>query len=151
VMLRYRRHRQQATRARRDRMEEVTRRIRIEALQAQGIDASPEQQRIHNLVRAPRSNRSMDDFERIEAWLLELVDRCDHPEAKRAVASQWARAAVRTAPLGWPMWLKYRNSPLHGLMHKRLAGDLDLAVLATLRLDYGSRTFEALRRLGLSA
>lgn len=151
VLLRYRRHKQQATRARRDRMEEVTRRIRIEALQAQGIEASSEEQRIHNLIRAPQSNRSLEDFERIEAWLLKLVDRFDHPDAKLAIASQWTRAAVRAAPLGWPIWRRYRASPLHAVLGDKIAADIDLAVLATIRLDYGSRTFDVLRRFGLGA
>ncbi|MEW9571164.1 glycosyltransferase family 2 protein [Rhodanobacter sp. Si-c] len=151
VLLRYRRHKQQATRARRAQMEEVTCRIRIEALRAQGINASVEEQRAHNLVRAPQSIVSIDDLDLIEAWLLKLLDRFDHPDTKRVIASQWTRAAVRAAPQGWTMWRRYRGSPLHGLLGKQASGDLDLAVLAALRLDYGSQTFEVLRRFGLSA
>lgn len=151
VLLRYRRHKQQATRARRDRMEEVTRGIRVEALQSQSIEASSDEQRVHNLIRAPQSNRSMRDFEHIESWLLKLVDHFDHPEAKRAVALQWTRAAVRAAPLGWPMWRKYRASPLHSMLGDKAGSDIDLAILAAIRLDYGSPAFEALRRFGLSA
>jgi hypothetical protein len=48
------------------------------------------------------------------------------------------------------MFRKYRHSPLHKLLDPT-AGDLDLATLATLRLDYGSGTFEILRRFGISA
>lgn len=151
VLLRYRRHRQQATRARRAQMEEVTRRIRVEALQAQDIYASVDEQRIHNLVRAPQSIVSIDDLDLIEAWLLKLIDHFDHPSAKQVIASQWTRAAVRAAPQGWTMWQKYRSSPLYSLLANRTIGDLDIAVLATLRLNYGSPAFEALRRFGLSA
>jgi glycosyltransferase involved in cell wall biosynthesis len=151
VLLRYRRHRQQATRARRAQMEEVTRRIRIEALQAQGIGANAQEQRTHNQIRAPRSICSMGDLDLIEAWLLKLIDHFDHPDAKRVVASQWTRAAVRAAPLGLGMFRRYRNSPLHDLQGRRVAGDADLVVLSTLRLGYGSRAFETLRRFGLSA
>jgi hypothetical protein len=93
----------------------------------------------------------MEDFERIEAWLLKLVDHFEHSDAKRVVASQWIRAAVRAAPLGLPMWRKYRASPLHDLLGGKIGSDIDLAALAAIRLDYGSRAFEALRRFGLSA
>jgi hypothetical protein len=150
VLLRYRRHRQQATRACRSKMEEVTRRIRIDALQARGIEASAEEQRIHNMVRAPESIRSMEDFERIEVWLLKLIECFEHPDSKRAIASQWTRAAVRAAPLGWAMWRKYRASPLHKMLHSKAGGDMDLAILTSIRLHYGTHTFEALRRFGIS-
>ena len=150
VLLRYRRHPNQATKARRTAMEQVTCRIRAEALQVQQIDASVDELRSHNQIRAPQSIHSMEDFERIETWLLKLLDAFDHPDAKRAITSQWTRAAVRAAPLGWAMFRKYRHSPLHKLLGPT-AGDLDLAALATLRLDYGSRTFEILRRFGISA
>ncbi len=150
-LLRYRRHKGQATYARRTKMEEVTRRIRLQALVAQGIEASSEEQRTHNLIRAPRSIRSMDDFERIEAWLLKLIGCFEYPEAQRTIASQWTRAAVRAAPLGWAMWRKYQSSPLRKLLDARsMAASIDMAILATLRLDYQSRTFEVLRRLGAS-
>ncbi|WP_234264216.1 glycosyltransferase family 2 protein [Hydrogenophaga sp. NFH-34] len=151
VLTRYRRHANQATMSQRMDMEEVTRRIRLEALQAQGIEASPDEQRIHNLIRAPQSVRSLDDFEQIEFWLLKLIGFLDHPDAKRTVATQWTRAAIRAAPLGWAMWRKYRSSPLHHLLNKRPTSDIDLAVLAAIRLDYRSPAFEALRRFGLSA
>lgn len=151
TLLRYRRHREQATYARRTRMEEVTCRVRLEALTAQGIEASPEEQRIHNVIRAPQSIRSMEDFDRIETWLLKLIGCFDNPEAQRTIASQWTRAAVRAAPLGWAMWRRYRGSPLRKLLDNRPTAEcIDLAVLATLRLDYRSRAFELLRRLGTS-
>ena len=43
VLLRYRRHRLQATQARRDAMEKVTRRIRLETLERQGFTPSAEE------------------------------------------------------------------------------------------------------------
>ena len=151
VLLRYRRHRQQATRAQRDRMEEVTRRIRIDALLAQGIEASAEEQHTHNLIRAPQSIRSLQDLERIEHWLLKLMDSFSHPDAKRVIASQWIRAAVRAAPLGNKMWRKYRSSTLYAQLDRSALNDIDLAILAAIRLDYRSSAFEYLRRFGLSA
>ena len=132
-------------------MKEVTRRIRIEALQAQGIEATQDKQNTHNLIRAPQSIRSLESLERIEDWLLKLVDLVGHPDAKRVVASQWVRATVRAAPLGWEMWRKYRQSPLHALPGGRAGNDIDPALLAAGRLDYASRAFDALRRFGLSA
>lgn len=151
TLLRYRRHKEQATFARRVKMEEITCKIRLQALAAQGIEASAEEQRIHNLIRAPQSIRSMEEFELIEAWLLKLIYCFDTCEARRTIASQWTRAAVRAAPLGWAMWHKYRSSPLLKLLNNRpMAASVDLAVLAALRLDYRSRGFELLRRLGTS-
>lgn len=151
VLLRYRRHPAQATRARRDRMEELTRRIRLQALAVRGIPASAAEERLHNLIRAPHSINSMADFEAIEAWLLKLISCFEHPDSRAVVASQWTRVAVRAAPLGRRMWRRYRYSPLRDMLGERATGDLDLAVLAALRLDYGSPTFDILRRFGLSA
>lgn len=151
ALVRYRRHSGQATLTQRAKMEEVTRRIRLDALQVHGIEPSEEEQRTHNQIRAPQSIRSTEDFERIEAWLLKLINRFDHPDAQHAIASQWTRAAVRAAPLGQTMLRKYRGSPLYDMLNKRLVGDMDMAALAILRLDYCSRAFEALRRFGLSA
>lgn len=150
VLLRYRRHHAQATQAQRAEMEEVTCRIRINALHGKGIDPSIEQQRIHNLVRAPRSVRSLEDFELIEMWLLELIKHFHHPDAQRVVASQWTRAAIRAAPLGMAMWRTFHRSSLQKGLGEAARRNIDLAILAALRLDYESPAFKALRRLGLS-
>lgn len=151
VLLRYRRHPQQATRARRAKMEEVTCRIRHEALCARGFKPSPEEVHIHNLIRAPSSISSIEDLKKIEQWLAKLLIHFESPDARRVIASQWTRAAIRAAPLGREMWNAYRTSPLYGLLDRRATGDIDLAILAAIRLDYASPTFEALRRFGLSA
>jgi hypothetical protein len=151
ALLRYRRHTGQATQAKREQMETVTRQIRLRALEARGIAASREEQRIHNLIRAPTSIHRIDDLVQIEAWLTKLLERFPEQAGQRVIASQWTRAAVRAAPLGRRMWQRYRASRLHALLPKRLAGDVDLAVLAMLRLDYASGAFRLLRRLGLSA
>lgn len=151
VLLRYRRHPQQATKARRSKMEQVTCGIRLEALQAQGIHASQDEQYIHNLIRAPHSIREYSDLEEIEKWLLKLLEHFSDAEAKKVVASQWTRAAVRAAPLGWSMWKKYRESPLYAQLPPSAFSSFDIAVLAISRIDYASRTFEALRRFGLGA
>lgn len=149
VLVRYRRHAGQATLARRAEMEDVTCRIRIGALEGQGIQATADERRLHNLIRAPSSNMSMADFEGIEAWLMKLTGYLEHPDAVDVIASQWTRAAVRAAPLGLPMWRRYRASPLRAMAGRKRIDEIDLAALALLRLQYGSPAFEALRRFGL--
>lgn len=150
-LLRYRRHPQQATQAKRNDMEKITRQIRLEALQAQGFNATPEEQRLHNLIRAPYSITSTDDLKGIEAWLLKLHAAHDEKEGKRIVASQWIRACIRAAPLGHLMWKTFRSSPLHDAAGAGWMARADLRVLATLKLGYDSKPFVALRRYGLSA
>ncbi|MCO6441976.1 MAG: glycosyltransferase [Nitrococcus mobilis] len=150
-LLRYRRHPQQATQAKRNDMEKITRQIRLEALQAQGFNATPEEQRLHNLIRAPYSISSVDDLKGIEAWLLKLHAAHDDKGGKRIVASQWIRACIRAAPLGHMMWKTFRSSPLHDAAGAGLMTRTDLRVLATLKLGYDSKPFAALRRYGLSA
>ncbi|MFA7668469.1 MAG: glycosyltransferase family 2 protein [Burkholderiaceae bacterium] len=150
VLLRYRRHPQQATQAKRSLMEQVTKRIRLQALEARGIFASAEEQRIHNIIRAPESITSLQEMDDIEGWLLKLAAQFDDAQARAVVASQWTRAAVRAAPLGHAMLRRYAQSPLRGMMPHRWAEGIDLALLATVRLDYQSPAFNWLRRLGLS-
>lgn len=150
VLLRYRRHPKQATRAKRDRMEQVTKKIRLQALEARGIAASAEEQRTHNVIRAPQSIVSLQELDSIEAWLLKLTVHFDDPHARAVIASQWTRAAVRAAPLGRTMLRRYHQSPLRGMMPRRWSEGIDLALLATIRLDYQSPAFNWLRRLGLS-
>jgi glycosyltransferase involved in cell wall biosynthesis len=151
VLLRYRRHKQQATRARRSKMEEITRRIRVAALLDQGVACSAEEQHTHNLIRAPQSVCSIKDLDKIEAWLLKLSCHFEHPAAKGVIASQWTRAAIRAAPLGWDMWRRYHRSPLLEQFYSSARMGFDLAVLAAMRLDYNSPAFELFRRFGLSA
>lgn len=132
-------------------MEQVTRRIRLEALAQAGISADEEEKRLHNLIRSPYSIHLKCDLMGIEAWLVKLAKHFPEPEAKRVVALQWVRACIRAAPLGREMWRLFRASPL-----SRVAGDdwatlMDLRILAGLRLDYRSRAFELLRRFGVSA
>ena len=150
VLLRYRRHPKQATRAKRDRMEQVTKKIRLQALEARGIAASTEEQRIHNVIRAPQSIISLQELDSIEAWLLKLTAHFDDPHARAVIASQWTRAAVRAAPLGRTMLRRYYQSSLRGMIPRRWSEGIDLALLATIRLDYQSPAFNWLRRLGLS-
>lgn len=150
-LLRYRRHPQQATQAKRASMEQITRKIRLEALHAQQIFPTAEEERLHNLIRAPSSITVMDDLEGIEAWLLKLCGLQDDPQAKRVVASQWIRACIRAAPLGKRMWSALRSSPLRDVAANGSVGNLDLRMLSLLKLDYGSKPFNVLRRFGLSA
>ena len=147
VLLRYRRHAQQATLAQRSPMEAVTQRIRLEVLAAEGISATKDEQRLHNLVRAPHSLTNIDDLLSIEVWLKKLHSLYDDNDAKRVIASQWVRACVRASPLGWDMFEAYRSSDLRGDMRTMV----DLSALAAMRLDYSSKGFSILRRLGLSA
>ncbi|WP_448254739.1 glycosyltransferase family 2 protein [Ottowia oryzae] len=150
VLLRYRRHPQQATQAKRSLMEKVTKRIRLQALEARGIAASAEEQHVHNIIRAPQSITSLQVMDDIEAWLLKLAGHFDDAQALAVVASQWTRAAVRAAPLGQAMLRRYAQSPLQSMMPRRWSEGIDLALLAAIRLDYQSPTFNWLRRLGLS-
>ncbi|HET7175337.1 MAG TPA: glycosyltransferase family 2 protein [Gammaproteobacteria bacterium] len=151
VLLRYRRHRAQASQARRDAMESVTRRIRLEMLEAQGYAPNAEERRLHNLVRAPHSLHEERDLKGTEAWLLKLHDAMGDDEARRTVAQQWIRVCVRSAPLGRRMWDLYISSPLHGAAAASRIHDLDLRLLSILKLEYRSPAFELLRRFGLSA
>ncbi len=151
VLLRYRRHAQQATQAKRESMERITRQIRQQALQSQNVETTIEEQRLHNLIRAPSSITAMDDLEGIEAWLLKLHALQSDPLAKRVVASQWVRACIRAAPLGGGMWNAFRSSPLHGAAAGGSTANMDLRILSLLKLDYGSKPFDIMRRFGLSA
>ena len=151
ILLRYRRHGGQATQARRDAMEDVTRRIRLEVLAAQGHAPSAEEARLHNLVRAPVSLHDEDDLKGIEIWLLKLHGAMQDDESRRMVAQQWIRACIRAAPLGSRMWTLYKASPLRSAAQASRVHDLDLFLLSLARLEYRSRPFELLRRFGLSA
>lgn len=150
-LLRYRRHSKQATQAKRAAMEDVTCCIRIQALRQQGFDPTPEERRLHNLVRAPFSIRDLHDLQGIEAWLLKLYQACGSGAARGVVASQWIRACIRAAPLRGAMWNTFRKSPLYAAARRSLSIDIDVYVLSRLGLDYRSKPFEALRRLGISA
>lgn len=151
ALLRYRRHPHQATQAQRDAMEVIARHIRLEALSASGIAATNEEQHLHNMIRAPRSIYKLDDLLGIEAWLKKLVAMHSDPEARSVIASQWVRACVRAAPMGMKMLRAYRASSLCDIAAAGARVTTDLATLATLRLNYRSLPFAALRRLGLSA
>jgi hypothetical protein len=151
ALVRYRRHAGQATQQRRAEMEAVTQRIRLDNLARQGIAATPEEQRLHNLIRAPASIGSVDDLRGIERWLARLHAAQAHADARQLVASQWLRACIRAAPLGAAMWRAWRGSPLRAAAGAGARADVDLFALAQLRLDYGARPFEWLRRFGLSA
>jgi glycosyltransferase involved in cell wall biosynthesis len=151
VLLRYRRHPRQSTQAKRSSMEDVTRRIRIEALRRQGFDPSPEEQRLHNLIRAPSSIYDADDLQGIENWLLKLHLAQQDQVARQVIASQWIRACIRAAPLRHVMWHAFRKSSLYAYSGAGPATDADIYLLSRLGLHYRSRPFEILRRLGMSA
>ena len=151
ILLRYRRHAGQTTQAKREAMEEVTRRIRLETLQVQGYASSVEERRLHNLVRAPVSLHDEADLKGIEAWLLKLSGQMQDEDARRVVAQQWIRACIRAAPLGKRMWALYKASPLRTAAMASRVHDLDLLLLSLFKLEYRSRPFEFLRRFGLSA
>lgn len=151
ALLKYRRHPQQATQAKRDAMEAVNQRIRANVLEAQGFTPSAEELRLHNLVRAPQSIRDIADLEGIERWLRKLHDAHADAEARRAIASQWTRACIRAAPLGRAMHAAWRSSRLRTAAGSGALASMDLVILSALRLDYRSGVFDQLRRLGLSA
>lgn len=147
VLLRYRRHPSQATQAQRAPMESLTRLIRLEMLRAEDITATEDEQRLHNLIRAPHSLTKIDDLLGIEAWLTKLATFHNNPEAREVIASQWVRACIRAAPLGLRMLDIYRASA----MRSRARTLIDLTALAVMKLDYSSKPFAVLRRLGLSS
>jgi glycosyltransferase involved in cell wall biosynthesis len=151
VLLRYRRHPGQATQTQREAMEDVTKNIRLEILATQGVDASKDEQRLHNLIRAPQSISNHEDLLGVEAWLLKLASLHENPEARQIIASQWIRACIRAAPLGVRMLRAYRASPLRSLAGAGTRTSIDLSILAAMKLDYRSSPFATLRRLGLSA
>lgn len=150
ALVRYRRHPQQATLAKRTAMEAVTQRIRIELLRRQGFDPTPNEQRLHNMIRAPASIQCLNDLRGIEMWLLKLYDLHDTVDARQVIASQWIRACIRAAPLGRSMWNAYRSSRLRTAAGAGTAASLDLLLLSITRLRYCSQPFEWLRRFGLS-
>jgi glycosyltransferase involved in cell wall biosynthesis len=151
LLLRYRRHTTQATQAKRGAMEKVTQGIRLELLSTQHIEATIREKQLHNLIRAPISIRSLRDLQDIERWLLKIAEHFDNQDARKIIASQWTRACIRAAPLGMGMHRLYRHSALRRIAENGLMQELDMAIIAALRLDYTSRTFFFLRRLGLSA
>jgi hypothetical protein len=150
-LLRYRRHAQQATQARRDAMEAVTQRIRVEALRQYGFNPSSEECKTHQQIRAPHSIHSTGDLQRIDMWLQKLLSANTKTDASSVIASQWMRACIRAAPLGRSMWKMYKSSPLSMIDSSPWLARADLAFLAATKLDYRSHTFSVLRRLGLSA
>lgn len=151
VLLRYRRHRQQSTQSKRLKMEEVTRRIRIEVLHRKGFSPSPDEARLHNLIRAPSSIHNINDLEGIESWLFKLLEATRDDAARQVIATQWTRACIRAAPLERAMWRMFQKSPLRKIAGIRPAANADLYLLSRLGLDYSSRLFEYLRRFGMSA
>lgn len=151
ALLRYRQHHAQITQSRRDEVETVAGRIRLEALHAQGIHPTEMEREIHNLIRAPRSIRSIGQLKNIETWLMKLLGHFDDAEARKIIASEWVRACIRAAPLGSAMWNVFRSSSLREHLGKHLATAIDLRILSVCKLDYASKAFATLRKLGLSA
>ena len=117
-------------------------------LSLNNIKASEDDKYIHNLIRAPKSIYNMEDFEKIELWLLKLIEHFQEPDAKEVIASQWTRTAIRAAPLGLTMFFRYRNSPIRQFINK--SSDFDLFILSILKLSYDSRIYNMLRRFSLS-
>ena len=151
VLLRYRRHPAQVTQSKRDALEVVAKQIRLNALAAEGIDTSPLEKELHNMIRASESIRRPEHLSGIQSWLLKLVGLFNNDEAKQVIATQWVRACIRAAPLGATMLREFHKSPLRLLSGAGITTSIDLAALAALRLNYQSHTFAILRRFGLSA
>ncbi|MGH8372071.1 MAG: glycosyltransferase family 2 protein [Gammaproteobacteria bacterium] len=150
ALLRYRRHPRQETQTKRTEMELVTGRIRIQALRQQGYEPTPEEQRVHNLIRAPRSISDLHDLEAIERWLLKLYGTQTAIPAKQIIASQWVRACIRAAPLKKRMWNTFIRSPLHKAAGAKLTSDMDIYILSRIGLAYDSRPFNILRHFGIN-
>lgn len=145
MLLYYRRHLGQATKSKRNLMESVTQIIRLDALDINNIQYSEDQKNIHNLIRAPKSIYKLEDLEAIELWLLKLIDYFPDNEIKEVIASQWTRSAIRAAPLGLPMFFKYRNSPLRQFINK--GSDFQILILSICKLTYDSKLFNILSRI----
>jgi len=151
ILLHYRRHSQQATFSSRDAMERIACQVRRDALEYAGIVATAEEQRLHNLIRAPYSILNFDDLLGIERWLIKLVRLAPSRPVREVIGSQWVRACVRAAPLGRLMWHAFLRSPLREFLQNDTVVRWDLRALAFLKWDYRSRPFETFRRFGLSA
>lgn len=150
VVFRYRRHAGQATQAKKERMEAVTRSIRISALKSLGVQPSAEEERLHNMVRAPVSISSIEDLLGIETWLLKLYSYHDSDVARKLIASQWIRACIRAAPLRNKMWRYFIKSPLRKHAQISMGGCSDIFLLSCLGLEYSGKAYQFLRRFGLS-
>jgi hypothetical protein len=150
-LLHYRRHSGQATQAKKEAMELVTRRIRLNALNGIGIYPSPEEALTHHMIRSHNSITDIEKLDNIESWLEHLLNNGKPPEFNRIIASQWIRTCIRAAPLGYEMFKRFQSSNLLKEANASFLTRLDMAVLAILRLDYNSATFKMLQRIGLSA
>lgn len=149
-LLKYRRHPNQETQLRMEEMEIVNRKIRLENLIRAGIHPTPEELEAHNKIRSKISITSITDLELIEQWLLSLISLNFDASAKKIIASQWVRACIRAAPLGKEMWHFYKKSELYNYISGKNK-DIDIYLLSIARLNYNSKTFNYLKRLGLSS
>jgi len=151
ALLRYRRHPDQATQASKEKMEAITKNIRITALESIGIIPNDAQKKIHNMIRSPNSIFNFHELELIETWILSLLNDSKTAEYNRIIASQWIRACIRAAPLGCKMRRKFFSSPLFLLLNTTILTRIDITILSILKLNYNSKIFKWLRRIGLSA
>ncbi|GGY62919.1 glycosly transferase [Cellvibrio zantedeschiae] len=150
-LLNYRRHSSQATQAKKERMELITRQIRVNALQSIGVFPTEQQALVHNTIRAPQSICTLRELELIEEWLTFLLCEKKSSEFNSIVASQWIRACIRAAPLGGEMRKKYFSSHLLTWIKPSSLMNFDVFALSVLKLNYNSEAFKILRRMGLSA
>jgi hypothetical protein len=150
-LLRYRRGPDQMTVKRRSRMQAVCDRVRAELLALRGISYTQSELRTHNRIRAAESFETIEELAAAESWLLKLCSVSDLVPQTSVVASQWARACIRAAPLGLAAWTTYRRSELRRLYAPQALESLDIFVLSALRLRHEGAAFRTLKRLGLSA
>lgn len=150
-LLRYRRHPNQATQYKKATMESVTKTIRTNALKNIGICPTQEQIDTHHMIRAPQSITSTNDLIKIEEWLKFLLRNTDSNVCESTIASQWIRACIRAAPLGKDMRNLFFSSPLFELCGANTLTKVDMWALSLIKIDYNSKFFNYLRRLGLSA
>jgi hypothetical protein len=149
-LLHYRRHPNQETQLRVEQMEIVNRKIRLENLIRAGIQPTAEEMETHNKIRSKTSITSITDLQLIEEWLLNLLRLSFDASSKSIIASQWVRACIRAAPLGREMWHWYKKSEIHEYINDKNK-DIDIYLLSISRLNYNSKTFNYLKRLGLSS
>jgi glycosyltransferase involved in cell wall biosynthesis len=150
-LLEYRISPYQLTNRRRHAMELAGNEVRRQLLESRGIQATSTELEAHCKVRSFYSINSVEELLKIENWLARLSRMRLKGHLSGVVASQWARACIRAAPLGLAAWTTYRRSELRRLYAPHALESLDILVLSALRLRHEGAAFRTLKRLGLSA
>lgn len=151
VMLEYRQHRQQVSRAGKSRQNETARKVRIHALEQSGIDFTDAEIKVHGMCRYPVAVDSMRELQGYSAWIGKV---CEHyagnRRAQRIVAEQWYRICVRASGLGLKVWKAYHAAPLSGVFEATARQRMDLFLVCLLKLRYGGAVYRSLEKFSFS-